>query len=70
MPAEHSIATLLARVHELEAALRPFAAMAEVYRNRPGEVRLLSCATGEVTVRDFARARTAMNKADSGETLQ
>ena len=55
-----SVSSLLARVAVLEAALRPFAEMAPIYALRPDSVRLLSAATGDITVGDLRRARAAL----------
>lgn len=64
MPAERSVATLLARIGELEAALRPFAAIAPTFANRRPEVRLLSAAGGDVTVANLQRARVVLMGSD------
>ena len=55
-----TVANLLARVAELESALRPFAAIAPTFANRRPEVRLLSAAGGDVTVANLLRARVAL----------
>jgi hypothetical protein len=57
---EHSIATLLARVDELERALRPFALLFAMYGRLPDDRRLLSTAIGDITAGDIKRARRAV----------
>ena len=57
MSVEHSLASLLQRVADLEAALRPFARLAEIYAPRRDDVRLVSTVVGDITVGDIRRAR-------------
>ena len=52
-----SASELLGRIAELEAALRPFAALAQMYDRRPDEVRLVSTAVGDITVAHLRQAR-------------
>ncbi len=55
-----TVASLLARVEQLEAALRPFADSAAHVAHRPLNVRLWSTYGGDVTVGDLQRARAAL----------
>lgn len=57
MSTEHSCASLLQRIADLEAALRPFAVLAGIYGRLPDDRRLLSTAIGDLTVADIKRAR-------------
>jgi len=60
MSQEHSMASLLERVAELEVALRPFALLAGIYGHLPDDRRLLSTAIGNITAADIKRARAAV----------
>jgi hypothetical protein len=60
MAVEDSMASLLAYVADLEAALRPFAVLAQMYERRPDDVRLVSTAVGDITVGHLRRARRAV----------
>jgi len=57
MSTEHSVASLLARIAELEAALRPFALLAQIYERRPDDLRLVSTVIGDITVGHVRHAR-------------
>ena len=57
MATEHSMASLLERVAQLEAALRPFAKIAEMHLHRRDDARIVSTAIGDITVADVRRAR-------------
>ena len=59
MSTEHSMATLLARVAELERALRPFAKIGKQYIYARDDRVLLSVAGGNITIGDAKRAHAA-----------
>jgi len=51
-----SVAGMIARIAALELALEPFAQAGRAYRHRVPATRLLSTATGDVTVEHLVRA--------------